>query len=238
MKRVFRISALLLVLLIALSATTLFASAATSTIPVVYGVKMNSGYTIRMNDSSIEETAGHIQGKSRAAFKNVEKIDLSFKGVVGKAYMVFLLKSTDADTNETETNLVPTADNVFYIDQITATGSDTVTIYPKDLQTAGHYRIYVAGSGTYSCAGYLNVADSWEEYSYLLGDVNGNGVVDLADAMQALKNYVGLIALDDEAKERGDVAQSGHTGAHTVDMADAMKILKRYLGISVSIEEG
>jgi len=229
MKKIVRIVSLTLVLAVLLSVCVF---AAPSTVPVVYGVKMNSGFTAKLDceKDAVVNSSGLIDGKSRDAYKNVAKIDITFAGEAGKQYMVFLLNGDAA----AET-IKPTEGNeIYYINQITATGSDAVTIYPKNLKDAGHYRIYISSvDGGYVEVGELNVANSWEEYQYLLGDVDGDGDVDAVDALEALKAYARLVELDANAQKRADVDSTSE-----ITVLDAMSILKKYARLTVSIEEG
>lgn len=77
------------------------------------------------------------------------------------------------------------------------------------------------------------VKDLYEKYSLTdddnkvtLGDVDGNGSIELADANTALKAALGIITLDGNAKLAADVDKNG-----SIELADANLILKRALGI-------
>ena len=229
MKRVVRIVSLILVLSMLLAVGG--AMAAASTVPVVFGVKMEKNVTAKLvsdTSAAVVNASGSVDGVSRDVYKNVGKIELSFKGTVGEQTVVFLVKGS-----ESEAVVKPTEGSIYYIDQIVATGKDAVTIYPKNLTDAGHYRIYIADKNGYTLAGRLNVANSWEEYDYLLGDVNNDGKVDSLDAFQVLKHYAQIETLDEEALKRAEVNNDGK-----VDSTDSFRILKKYAKLLVSLEEG
>lgn len=230
MKRLVRIVSLVLVIAALVTVSSVFAAA--STVPVVYGVKMNTGYsaTLACESGEVVNKSGLIDGAVRDAFLNVAKIELSFAGTAGKEYVVFLVKGSEADDV-----VVPSQNSIYYINQLTATGTDSATIYPKNLVDTGHYRIYLSSEAGYEEIGVLNVANSWEEYEYLLGDVDGNGKVNLADAYRALQGHAGLVDLNDGEILRGNVVARETTG---VNLADAYNILKKHAGLSISVEEG
>ncbi|MDO8183499.1 MAG: dockerin type I domain-containing protein [bacterium] len=61
--------------------------------------------------------------------------------------------------------------------------------------------------------------------SDILGDVNGNGGIDMDDARLATAYYLGQITLDTAAKRRADVTQNGQ-----VSSDDALCITSKYFG--------
>ncbi|MBR5947266.1 MAG: redoxin family protein [Clostridia bacterium] len=64
------------------------------------------------------------------------------------------------------------------------------------------------------------------EEGFLSGDVDGNGSVNAADAILALRCGMGLTVLDEEQAARGDVDGNG-----TVGVADAVAILRIAMGL-------
>ncbi len=58
------------------------------------------------------------------------------------------------------------------------------------------------------------------------GDVNGNGVVDVSDAIQVLRHIVGLTTLSAQARGRADLNSDGK-----VDVSDAIDILRLIVGL-------
>lgn len=231
MKRTVRIVSLVLVLAMMLTLGTVFAAAKESTVPVVYGVKINAGYSLKLvgnGTTEVTSSSGQLGGKDREAFFNVEKLTLILSGTKGAQYMVFLVQGTD-----TADKVYPGANNIYFIDQFESKGVDSITIYPKDLKDPGHYRIYVSSSAGYVEVGELNVANEWYDNEYMLGDLDDDGDVDLDDALEALKVYVKKVTETDQLKERGDINRT-----NKIDLDDALSILKKYVGKTISIEEG
>lgn len=62
----------------------------------------------------------------------------------------------------------------------------------------------------------------------LLGDINGNGSVDVTDALLALRAAMGVITLTDEQIARGDINGDG-----VIDSTDAILILRTAMGTGV-----
>ncbi len=60
---------------------------------------------------------------------------------------------------------------------------------------------------------------------YKLGDIDGDGKISAADALEALKSVVGKVTLTDTQKLAGDVDKDGD-----VDATDALEILKEVVG--------
>ena len=67
------------------------------------------------------------------------------------------------------------------------------------------------------------------------GDINGDGVVDVIDALLALKTGIGLVQLTANERERGDVGPLVHgvpVGDGRIDSEDSMLILRKAVGLS------
>jgi hypothetical protein len=69
------------------------------------------------------------------------------------------------------------------------------------------------------------------------GDVDGNGTIDIADALYALRFTVGIGTPTTTQKTRGDVAPLGSDGkplgGNGIDLSDALMILKKCVGLPV-----
>ena len=87
----------------------------------------------------------------------------------------------------------------------------TVTTY-KDATPCGRSMPYVVSTGVYS--------------SYLNGDVNGDGIVDMFDAMYLAKYSIGISGFGDIIEQVADVDGSGN-----IDIADASYLAKHILEI-------
>ncbi len=64
----------------------------------------------------------------------------------------------------------------------------------------------------------------------LIGDVNGDGNIDVADAILILRHIVGLVTLSGDGLEAADVNQDDQ-----VDVADAILILRYVVGLVPSL---
>lgn len=91
----------------------------------------------------------------------------------------------------------------------------------------GWFELYESTDGTDGCESDISGgAVTVEAATYLYGDIDGNGEVDLYDATLIMRYAVGLITLDDAAVARGNV--SGDT---LTDLYDATLIQRYAVGI-------
>lgn len=98
--------------------------------------------------------------------------------------------------------------------QAKATGSTAISLYEDSVGADGYRGDAKSGTVTVEAA------------TYLYGDIDGNGEVDLYDATLIMRYAVGLITLDDAAVARGNV--SGDT---LTDLYDATLIQRYAVGI-------
>lgn len=184
-----KLSAVLAIVLAVMLLTTAALAAGTQTTPVVYGLSVESGYSVSFKtaDGSAAGTAtGTAGGITGTVYKDAAKLELSFTGNAGEQYAVFLLKGSE----------VPTQGSIKYIDQTEGT-SVKFMVYPYDLSETGEYKLYVSSTSTgYAKVATFGVTSSWEEAPYVLGDVNMDGSVTSADASQVLQHAAQLITLD------------------------------------------
>lgn len=162
---------------------------------------VTDGYTVTpLNKNDAEATLEN--GK----YVDVEKFRLTYEAKEGEQ-LVMLLLGEDA---------VPTANNIYYIDQQSqsANGTCTFTIYPKQL-TSGTYRLMVASKTSETAATIVYDA------AYVLGDANGDGKVTAPDATAVLRHAAGKVLLTGKFLLAGDV-----TGDGKVTAPDATKILR------------
>ena len=181
-------------------------------------------------DSAVSNVTGNIlpldnSGKQITAengkYTNAVQFDLTAtQGLTsGSQYLVLMLK----DAGE---NTVPTAKNIYYINQkaaaadgklaFTNVGGDSV--YPMDLVN-GTYSIYIVGDGkTFDPA----KADASFTYDagYTLGDVDGNGKVNINDALELLNFLAEKTVLEGNNLKAADVDKTG-----AVNINDALKLL-------------
>ena len=136
----------------------------------------------------------------------------------GSQYLVLMLK----DAGE---NTVPTAENIYYINQkaaadgklaFTNAGGDSV--YPMDLVN-GTYSIYIVGDGKTFDPAKADASFTYEA-GYTLGDVDGNGKVNINDALELLNFLAEKTVLEENNLKAADVDKTG-----AVNINDALKLL-------------
>lgn len=162
-------------------------------------------------------------------YPGAAKVGLTYSNPqAGSEYLLIVLSDDDP---------TPSVDNMAYIDQQTA-GSSALdfTIFPKRVDTSVasvRYSVYLssntdAGTGN-GITGYEKVG-SFEYYNtntagdVMLGDLNGDGLVTVPDAVLVLQAFVQSVQLTDAQKAAGDV---NHDGLITV--SDAVKILQFFV---------
>ena len=190
------------------------------------------------------ETGKQNATKSVSAVSLVDGCELKFVGdklnvtytnsalKEGDMVIVFLLETKDEDGKITEVKteeaakalIVPTAENIKYIDQSVAkatasNGSVTFDIYPQNHTSALVRIISVNKAGTLTDE---NVAAV--KLNYKLGDVNGDGNIDSRDAMAVLLYAVN--GSDDTGKFALKVRQAANVNFdNQIDSRDALRIL-------------
>lgn len=132
---------------------------------------VTNGYTVTPLKES-GDPADQEDGK----YVNVAKFQLEYTASKGEQLVMLLLGKDDA---------VPTASNIYYIDQQSqsANGACTFTIYPKQL-TTGTYRLMVASKTSETAATIVYDA------AYVLGDVDSDGFITPSDAATILQYTV------------------------------------------------
>lgn len=158
-------------------------------------------YTVTPRDVHGEEVKP-TDGK----YEGVEKFSLTYSDAAGEQ-LVMLLKDGTA----------PTANNIYYIDQKTDSGS--FDIYPKQM-TSGKYYLMVASLQS------NDVATIEYKAAYILGDVNRSGSITITDPTWINQYLVGKRTFDDEQKQIADVNGSG-----TITILDSSWVLQRIVGI-------
>ena len=221
MKRTIRLLALILTLTLALSA----AAMATE-------IKYDEGET---NATKSVSAVSLVKDGCKLKFDG-DKLKVTYTNSSlkeGDMVIVFLLETKDEDGKITEvkteeaakTLIVPTAENIKYIDQSTAAatatagnGSVSFSVYPQNYTNAVVRIISVNKDGTLTD---VNVAAV--KLNYTLGDVDGSGAVTVIDAQRVLQ----FITHRDETEYAlqvplaGDVDKSG-----AITVIDAQKILQ------------
>lgn len=185
-----KLSAVLAILLALTLLTTAALASGAQTTPVVYGLSVESGYSVSFKtaDGAAAGTAtGTVGTSTGTVYKGAAKLELSFSGEDGVQYAVFLLKGSE----------VPTQSSIRYIDQTEGT-SVKFTVYPYDLSETGEYKLYVSSTSTgYKLVASFSVTDNWEEAPYTLGDVDMDGRITASDASLVLQYVAKQITLTD-----------------------------------------
>lgn len=206
MKR--KLPALLLaaLLLVSLSMTALAADTPTYG---AYNVKAESGYTL-MPDGAADG----------GFYANASAFTLSCPaGTSGEQTLVLLLVGDSR---------VPTAENLQYIDQQASDGSISFTLKPKELTAGTSYSVYL--STTSKAATRVASFQYGEKPAYTLGDVDGNGKIEPADALWILQSLVDAKTLDDSQILAADIDKNGK-----IEPVDALKILQYLVDIIPSL---
>lgn len=181
-------------------------------------------------DSAVSNVTGNIlpldnSGKQITAengkYTNAVQFDLTAtEGLTnGSQYLVLMLK----DAGE---NTVPTAENIYYINQkaaaadgkLTFTNAGGDSVYPMDLVN-GTYSIYIVGEGKNFNATKADASFTYDA-GYTLGDVDGNGKVNINDALELLNFLAEKTVLEGNNLKAADVDKTG-----AVNINDALKLL-------------
>ena len=211
MKRTIRLLALILTLTLALSAAAMatdidYEKGEKNATGSVSAVSLVSGCTVAFEGEKLKVTY------TNANFKD------------GDMAVVFLLETADkqAITDDTvKPSITPTSSNIKYIDQGTAAatatagnGSVSFSVYPQN-HTNAVVRIISANVNAYVAAVKLD---------YILGDANGNGTVEISDAVRVLRYIVN----SEHPEEDGTFVEQAAdmNGNGTVEVGDVVAILK------------
>lgn len=218
MKR--RILALLLAVL-TLTALTAAAFAADTTTETLgaFNLKDSNGYTLTVVGT--EATGGFYAGANR--------FTLTCDGLDGNYSLVLLLKE-DADQAE-GTKGIPTESNLQYIDQqnINTAKNATFDLFPKSLER-GVYNVYVSTDSV----NLTQVAslEYGEKPKYTLGDVNSDGLINIAD-VTALLSYIAQIR---DLTADGLLAADVAAPKGVVNIADVTRLLGFIANTGVKFE--
>lgn len=217
MKRTIRLLALILTLTLALSAAAMatkidYGKGETNATKSVSAVSLVDGCKLKFDGDKL----------------NVTYTDSKLKA--GDMVIVFLLETKDkqAITDDTvELSIMPTAENIKYIDQGTAAatatagnGSVRFSVYPQNYTNAV-VRIISVNAATNKVTD-ENIAAV--KLNYTLGDANGNGTVEISDAVRVLRYIVN----SEHPEEDGTFVEQAAdmNGNGTVEVGDVVAILK------------
>lgn len=200
---------LLRTLLLAAALTALLcvsALAADSTVSITG----QTGATLTPKTAADAPITANADGK----YENAVKFDVNATGTKGSQYLLLVLRDQK----------VPTEQNIVYINQAAAgedgklafTGSDAA--YPMTM-TSGNYYVYLVGDGKEFSASDPAASFTYEA-GYTLGDVDGNGKVNINDALELLNFLAEKTVLEGNNLKAADVDKTG-----AVNINDALKLL-------------
>lgn len=181
----------------------------------VYEVKNSSGATLTpltAANGEIQAGSANVDGSDVSGFyKDAARIKVDLSGTEsGKEYLVIVTEGQ---------NVTPDANNIVYIDQVTASGdSVSFNVYPRTLTSGKTYSVRIS---TNAANGALAEKGSFQYYAaYTLGDVNGDKVIDARDATRVL-----LHAAEKTTLTGGQLSAAKVNNDDVVDARDATRIL-------------
>ena len=182
----------------------------------VYGMTTETGITVTPQTADgTEITKEDLGGDYSDYYAGAVKFGVEATGLTAGSQYLLLMVSGDG---------APGADNIVYIDQQAADANGTVafTAYPQALDK-GSYRIFLLGGEQTLSSGGLAV--SFQAYvPYTLGDVNDDGTIDSADALEALLFFVESKTPTETERLAADVNKDG-----TIDSYDALQMLRYFV---------
>lgn len=180
----------------------------------VYGMTTETGITVTPQKADGTAIDASTQGDYSGYYAGAVKFGVEATGLTAGSQYLLLMVSGDG---------APGADNIVYIDQQAADANGTVafTAYPQALDK-GSYRIFLLGGDQTLNSG---PAASFQAYvPYTLGDVNDDGTIDSADALEALLFFVESKTPTETERLAADVNKDG-----TIDSYDALQMLRYFV---------
>lgn len=186
----------------------------------VYDVTPESGYTLTPQTADktvVSAEKAQVNGKETQFYADAVRFELTGTGTNGTQYVVFALSGEKA---------VPTKSNIAYIDQDAASnGTISFNLYPGSL-SSGTYNVYLAAGGG---NGLEKVAAFSYYQAYTLGDVDGDQLININDAMAILNH---LVEKDGCILTGSNYLAADINGDSTVNINDAMELLNFLAGKS------
>lgn len=214
---------LLRTLLLAAALTALLCVSALAADSTVSNVK---GGILPLDDSGKQITA------EGGKYTGAVQFDLTAtEGLTnGSQYLVLMLK----DAGE---NTVPTAENIYYINQkaaaadgkLTFTNAGGDSVYPMDLVN-GTYSIYIVGEGKNFNAAKADASFTYDA-GYELGNVltgEGEENININDAMEVIYHIVGRRTLSETQQMAANVVRGENEEG--ININDAMQIIYYIVG--------
>ena len=186
----------------------------------VYDVTPETGYTLTpqtANKTVVSAEKAQVNGEETQFYADAVRFELTGTGTNGTQYVVFALSGEKA---------VPTKSNIAYIDQDAASnGTISFNLYPGSL-SSGTYNVYLAAGGG---NGLQKVAAFSYYQAYTLGDVDGDQLININDAMAILNH---LVEKDGCILTGSNYLAADINGDSTVNINDAMELLNFLAGKS------
>lgn len=191
------------------------ALAAEPTVAGIYDVTGGKGVTLTPQTANQSVINASTQGDYSDYYVDAVRFGVVKDNLTsGAQYLLLVVKGTEA----------PSEKNIVYINQQAADSNGKVSFnaYPSSL-TKDNYRVYVVGQG--SPFNTASPTASFRYYQpYTLGDVNDDGTIDSADALDALLFFVESKTPTDTERLAADVNKDG-----TVDSSDALQMLRYFV---------
>jgi len=203
-------------------------AAASTTANGFYNIENVGGVTITPYAESAEVTVENCDvdgdGITDTWYKNSDWMKVSYNmATEGYYYGLIMVEGKD---------VIPTVDNtIYYVDQITATSNVVdFEVYPLLPEETTDLTIYISSDAENHELVRINLSYATDVESVTtkldLGDANGDGEVDFADAIVVLKHDAGVTTLTGDNLTVADTNSDGE-----VDFVDAMQILKYDCGL-------
>ena len=215
MKRLLRSLLLAAVLTAALCVGAL---AAEPTAAGIYGVTDGNGVTLTPQTANQSVINASTQGDYSDYYVDAVRFGVEKDGLtVDAQYLLLVVKGTEA----------PSEKNIVYIDQQAADSSGKVSFnaYPGSL-TKDNYRVYVVGEDSPFDTTIPTASFSYYQ-PYTLGDVDGDKLININDAMAILNHLVGK---DGCILTGSSYLAANINGDSTVNINDAMELLNFLAG--------
>lgn len=184
----------------------------------IYDVKYSGVMLTPVTAANVGITPGsaNVDGKDVSGFyKDAARVRVDLTGAAsGKEYLVIVTEGQ---------NVTPDANNIVYIDQVTAPASGSVSfnVYPKALTSGKTYSVRISTNAGDAQTGKLTEKGSFQYYAaYTLGDVNEDHVIDGKDATRVLLHAAERITLTG-----GQLSAAKVNSDDVVDGKDATRIL-------------
>lgn len=178
---------------------------------------MDADVTVTDSGASLTPAGGSaITSEAAATVTKPTSYKLSYNDASVKAgdqYLVLMVAASDIASDDPSYTI--TSDSLLYIDQAASTDGNITfeTVYPTSVTDA----VILLSGGAFEQPKVIAKVDA----KGILGDVDDNGKVNVADAQTILRYSVKLKTFTDEQKDLADVDGNGKT-----NISDAQTVLR------------